>query len=116
VRTVTLNGRKADGRVAIVDDADYEIVSRHSWHLTERDLGPGRRPRGPYARTGIYRPADRRTTMILMHVLITGIRTGLDHINGNGLDNRRENLRPAGQGLNSASARPVKPLQGRPPP
>jgi hypothetical protein len=49
--------------------------------------------------------------MILMHVLITGISTGLDHANGDGLDNRRENLRPAGQDLNSANMRPAIPGQ-----
>lgn len=106
MRTVTLGGRKANGRVAIVDDADYELVSRYTWHVHEQGRGPGRRPDGPYARTGVYRPSDQRTVMILMHVLITGIRTGIDHANGNGLDNRRENLRPAGQGLNTANGRP----------
>jgi AP2 domain len=44
--------------------------------------------------------------MILMHILITGIRTGIDHANGNGLDNQRTNLRPAGQRLNMANIRP----------
>lgn len=106
MRTITLGGRKAQGRVALVDDADYELVSRHRWHVFEQDRGPGRRPDGPYARAGIYRPSDQRTVMILMHVLITG-RTGTDHANGNGLDNRRENLRPAGQDLNTANTRPT---------
>lgn len=107
MRTVTLSGRKACGRVALVDDADYDLVSRYKWHVHEQDRGPGRRPMGPYARAGIYRPSDRRTVMILMHILITGIHTGIDHANGNGLDNRRENLRPAGQRLNMANTRPI---------
>jgi hypothetical protein len=105
MRTITLGGRKARGRVALVDDADYELVSRYRWHVHEQDRGPGRRPMGPYARAGVYRPSDRRTVMILMHVLITGIRTGIDHANGNGLDNQRENLRPTGQSLNCANMR-----------
>ena len=109
MRTVTLSGKKARGRVALVDDADYELVSRYKWHVHEQDRGPGRRPMGPYARTGVYHPGDRRTRrteMILMHILITGIHTGIDHANGDGLDNRRENLRPAGQSLNMANIRP----------
>jgi hypothetical protein len=44
--------------------------------------------------------------MILMHVLITGIGTGIDHANSDGLDNQRANLRQAGQGLNCANMRP----------
>jgi len=107
MRTVALGGKKADGRVALVDDADYELVSRYRWHVHEQSRGPGRRPAGPYARAGVYNPADRRTTMILMHILITGISTGIDHANANGLDNQRENLRPTGQGLNSANMRPA---------
>jgi hypothetical protein len=106
VRTVTLSGQKARGRVALVDDADYELVSQYRWHVHEQSRGPGRRPDGPYARTGVYRPSDRRTVMILMHVLISGVGTGIDHANGDGLDNQRANLRPAGQDLNSANARP----------
>ena len=107
MRTVALSGKKAAGRVALVDDADYELVSRYRWHVHERDFGPGRRPMGPYARTGVYNPADRRTKMFLMHVLITGVSTGLDHANGNGLDNQRRNLRPAGQRLNMANTPPI---------
>lgn len=107
MRTVTLGGRKARGRVALVDDADYELVSRHRWHVVEHDRGPGRRPAGPYAATGVYRPSDRRTVIIRMHILITGIHTGIDHANGNGLDNQRKNLRPAGQDLNTANTRPT---------
>lgn len=106
MRTVALSGRVARGRVALVDDEDYALVSQHSWHVVEQVRRPGRRPAGPYARTGIYHPADQRTTTIAMHVLITGIRTGIDHANGNGLDNQRANLRPAGQPLNAANMRP----------
>lgn len=108
MRTITLSGRNARGRVALVDDADYELVSKYTWHAHEQTRGPGRRAAGPYARTGVYSSVDQRTTMILMHVLITGIRTGIDHANANGLDNRRENLRPSGQGLNSANMRPAE--------
>jgi hypothetical protein len=107
MKTVALSGKKAAGRVAFVDDADYALVSRYRWHVHERDQGPDRRPMGPYARTGVYSPVTRHTTMILMHVLITGVRTGIDHANSNGLDNQRENLRPAGQDLNTANMRPA---------
>jgi hypothetical protein len=42
-----------------------------------------------------------------MHNLILGIK-GIDHRNGDGLDNQRHNLRPAGQSLNNANKRPVR--------
>ena len=106
MRTIELGGRKARGRVALIDDADYELVSRHKWHVFEQDHGPGRRPGGPYARTNIPRPGGGRRT-IFMHNLILGIR-GIDHANANGLDNQRHNLRVAGQSLNNANKRPVR--------
>jgi hypothetical protein len=40
-----------------------------------------------------------------MHCLIMGAK-GIDHVNGNGLDNRRENLRPATNSQNMANRRP----------
>lgn len=66
------------GKVAIVDDEDYERLSKYKWHYS-----------GRYA---------RRTIMgfkkISMHQDILGTYNGVaDHINGNRLDNRKQNLR-----------------------
>ena len=71
------------GKVALVDDGDFKMVSKHTWHTS--------RKRYPfYARTKIC-----FKNSILMHVLIMGKRQGfqIDHINRNSLDNRRLNLR-----------------------
>ncbi len=35
MKTVTLHGKRAAGRVAVVDDADYELVMRYRWHALE---------------------------------------------------------------------------------
>jgi hypothetical protein len=64
------------GKFAIIDDEDYDEISKHKWSF---------HPRG-YA----FRPS------ILMHRQIMMGENGnfeIDHINGNGLDNRRCNLR-----------------------
>jgi len=87
LRSIPLGGKLAAGRVAIVDDEDYELVSRHSWSIQERKRA--RKPSGPYAQA----PGPEGSGPILMHKLITGWPM-TDHINGNGLDNRRSNLRP----------------------
>lgn len=52
--------------------------------------------------------------IVYMHRLIAGTPAGkeTDHINGNGLDNRRANLRVATASQNSANTR--KPRIGRP--
>lgn len=97
---VPLGGRKAAGRVALVDDADWSLVSRYRWHVMNTEPGKG----GPYAATSVYRPG-RNPRVVKMHILITGQR-GLDHANGNGLDNRRANLRPATNSQNGANRGP----------
>lgn len=70
------------GRAAIIDDADYERVSKHKWCAVVVGTHA-------YARCSIrYRP-------IYLHRFLTNAPRDMDvdHINGNGLDNRRENLR-----------------------
>jgi hypothetical protein len=79
MKTVPLSG----GYLAVVDDADYDLVSRHSWSLVKSKNG-----RIAYAHC-------KRLVTPLMHRLIMQPKDGelIDHLNGIGLDNRRENLR-----------------------
>lgn len=67
------------GKIAIVSDCDYERLMQHSWCMHP----------GGYAKARINKK------YVLMHRWIMGARDGqeIDHINGNRLDNRRENLR-----------------------
>lgn len=72
------------GLVALIDEADLDAVSQHSWHA--------RNCKGRlYAAT-----SDRREgypSTLYMHRLILPGANRVDHINGNSLDNRRANLR-----------------------
>lgn len=78
------------GQTAIVDDADYELVSAHKWKLDS---------------TGRYVVRNLRKRTLYMHRMLLKAPTGLDvdHINGNGLDNRRENLRLATHAQNQCN-------------
>ena len=75
------------GYVALVDDDDYHLVSRIKWSFVKV-----RPPKQVYAR-GLDKSTGK---LVYMHRLIMGVTSRgihIDHINGNTLDNRRENLR-----------------------
>lgn len=74
------------GKFAIVDDADFEKVRGHKWFLNK--LGCGF-----YAVRHSPRIKGKRKK-ILMHRVVTDCPPDLEvnHINGDELDNRRENL------------------------
>jgi hypothetical protein len=73
------------GMVAIVDASDYEWLMQWTWGA----IKPGRTYYASRQTTG----DNGKKIIIAMHQLIAG--AFADHINGNGLDNRRENLRSA---------------------
>ena len=77
------------GKFALIDLSDYEFLSQWKWQA--------RCPRGRWyiTRSQFNGNSLPRLTTIGIHQQIMGIVKGMhvDHINGNGLDNRRENLR-----------------------
>lgn len=84
--------------VALVDADDYERVVRMGRWCAD----PSHQTF--YARKNLYTPGSRKLTPLLMHRFITGWEY-VDHINGNGLDNRRSNLRQADHFQNMANKR-----------
>lgn len=80
---------------AIVDECDLELVSKHKWHIQPKSCGV------------MYAISARKRKTLRMHRLIMGAKPGeqIDHINHNGLDNRRCNLRVAGRNGNSRNMR-----------
>jgi hypothetical protein len=81
------------GEVAIVDAEDYEELSKYKWYVT---------------RHGGNKYACRRGKSILMHRVIMKPPRGkvVDHIDGNGLNNRRCNLRICTRAQNACNRRP----------
>ena len=75
------------GKSTMIDDSDYDTVSKHKWYMA---LTSGAYP---YAYRNVWN--GKRQKMLAMHRQITNAKEGemVDHINGDTLDNRRENLK-----------------------
>jgi hypothetical protein len=79
-------------KVALVDDEDYEYLYQFNWHTsTYRELSYAKRN----VRAGTSHTLSRMHREIFEYrgIDLTGLE--VDHINGDGLDNRRSNLRIA---------------------
>ncbi len=92
------------GKFAIVDDRDYIVLSKHKWYAQ------GRTHYTTYAARAIPHPEKGwgSQLVIYMHRVIMATPNGLqtDHINHNGLDNRRCNLRSCSVYENQYNQRP----------
>lgn len=88
------------GYSALVSPDDYEQLAQFKWHANEN----GGRGGYVYASTHV-RVAPGRSHNRKMHRIITRAPDHLvvDHINGNTLDNRRENLRVCTRSVNNAN-------------
>ena len=99
---------RSDGLVAIVDDDDWAFLSGHRWTY----LPPSRRNPSAYAQLSIRvnENGKWKTKSVLMHRMILGVDPGIqvDHINGDGLDNRKQNLRKCTQSQNQQNRRKFK--------
>jgi hypothetical protein len=105
---VPLYGKLARGRVALVDPEDMPLVMQYRWNVWEYRLKhQGNQPAGPYAIASPPRGGGPKKN-IRMHNLIMGT-LGVDHRNGDGLDNQKSNLREADQALNTQNRRPNLP-------
>lgn len=102
MKKIPLYGVIAAGRVALVDDADYDLVSGYRWNAREWTR-PSGGTEGPYAVSSRW--ANGRNNPISMHKLITGY-ARTDHRNGDCLNNQRFNLRPATTAQNNHNQRP----------
>lgn len=70
-----------NNKVALIDSEDYKLVSKYKWYCSNN--------------CGKLYAVNKNKKVLYMHRLIISAPKGyeVDHINGDGLDNRKSNLR-----------------------
>lgn len=83
------------GKFAVVDAEDYERLAQHKWHCRK-------------AKNNFYAFRRKQNKMVSMHREIINAPEGLlvDHIDGNGLNNRKGNVRLCTYAQNACNRRP----------
>lgn len=76
---------------ALVDDEDYEELSKYSWHLNSQG----------YAERLTSRKEIKRKALSMHRQIFNFPKSLIDHRNGNKLDNRRRNLRMCSKSENT---------------
>ena len=91
MKTITL----FSGEVALVDDAEYLKVSAYKWYVSRNNRGH------------VYATTTIEGKWVGMHRFILSAPKGVlvDHVNSNGLDNRKNNLRLSDYSQNRANSK-----------
>jgi hypothetical protein len=86
-------------KVALIDDEDWELISQYKWYAEKQQNS-----------SEMWYAKTNKPKSIRMHRLIIDAQNGeeVDHINHNGLDNRRNNLRIATKSENAINNRKRK--------
>ena len=91
------------GKYAIVDSEDYERLNKYKWYASKGGSTF-------YAARCVWDPVNKRKRTIKMHreILNPPHPLVVDHINHNGLDNLKANLRPVTKSQNTINKACIK--------
>lgn len=101
---IPLTGKHGVGKFALVDNEDYDRVNQHQWWLGKFVSSGGSIYYYPLICIG--------GKHVYLHQFIMGVR-GVDHKNGDTLNNTRNNLRLASASQNSANRRKQQTKNGK---
>lgn len=85
------------GHISKVDDEDYSIIMENRWYVLKKKSGV------------IYARTTRGNKEVLMHRIIMGAISPMDqidHKDGDGLNNQKNNLRPCNHSGNAKNRKP----------
>ena len=82
----TITNRKGKNFIVLYDKQDQKLIDKYTWHVSSSKY--------PYVRTTIIINGKKKNLFLHRAILkIKNDKLFADHINGNILDNRRENIR-----------------------
>ena len=96
--TIYLKQRSGKTFDCVIDTTDYDLIKNHSWSALVNS-------RTVYAKTSSK--VNGKRTKLLHSLLLPDARL-IDHRDGDGLNNRRSNLRPATHRQNSGNVRKIR--------
>jgi hypothetical protein len=101
MREIQVGGARAKYRgIALVDDEDYGMVAQHNWSVATSPTTTV-----VYAIRSTRRPDGSKTSQRMHHLILGQLL--IDHIDMNGLNNQRANLRAATKSQNGGNRKPV---------
>lgn len=98
MKEIKIYGKRAVGMVALVDDEDYERVNSIRWNLQISRIKSNGEFSAYYAINAI-----KRTSMHRVVLGLTDPKQKVDHIDHNGLNNQKSNLRVCTDSQNLAN-------------
>jgi len=84
----------SQGKFALVDDEDFERINKFKWYAS-------RKINDFYAVRNMLVSETKKSKLMHRHIIDVPEGLEIDHINGNGLDNRKENLRIVNHRMNA---------------
>lgn len=88
------------GKFAIVDDEDFEELSKYKWHYHPHSFNPQK----GYAARGVMVLKNKERKLFMHRQIMGPSDSRVDHRNRDTLDNRKQNLRFATSSQNSCNA------------
>lgn len=102
MKTIIVNSKKHGTHNVLVDDEDYENLSKFKWNIFKKETD-----NTLYCKRNSKRdPITRKQKTITMHRLIMNVFEGkgiIDHKDHNGLNNQKSNLRICNTSQNGAN-------------
>ena len=101
MKKIELRGKIGKGKFTLVDDSDFEWLNQFKWQSTQG-----------YARRSWKENGKTKNLSMHREIIKPLIGEQVDHINGNKLDNRRENLRICASQGNNRNANTKRGISG----